>query len=371
MSGVIKSATEIVVEIKEDVEIVEPRVVLSEQTLGGGAKRKASAVTTHRSSTQTRKKPAGWRGTAGTETARGRKYVDGSEDYSANEDESFIEADNRSGEEGKGVDDYDDDDHGDEELDGEPSSHKRKVSARETKRKGSKVEKRKKSKGSNEGHTADDTTLDGGEECEGHMSSTYFQDKKSSGLPKAGGRSMVERARITENDYDDCIAQNVNSKGEESSKSQKKQSGGSATATPSKTAKTPQVTPSKSKGATVQRVKGLDDAQQAGGKAEISKPSSVRKGGGGGFNPSWRGGDRKQPPMAGQKEMPKGADQCLKGNCFVVSGVLDSLRREEAEDLIKQYGGKVTQAVSGKTDFLLLGSVLDDGRAPEEGRWVG
>lgn len=34
----------------------------------------------------------------------------------------------------------------------------------------------------------------------------------------------------------------------------------------------------------------------------------------------------------------------------------------------EQYGGKVTGAVSSRTHFLLLGTVLDDGRPPEEGR---
>lgn len=33
-----------------------------------------------------------------------------------------------------------------------------------------------------------------------------------------------------------------------------------------------------------------------------------------------------------------------------------------------QYGGKVAKAVSGKTTYLLLGTELDDGRRPEEGR---
>lgn len=35
---------------------------------------------------------------------------------------------------------------------------------------------------------------------------------------------------------------------------------------------------------------------------------------------------------------------------------------------LAQYGGKVTGSVSSKTTFLLLGSELDDGRAPQEGR---
>jgi replication factor C subunit 1 len=70
--------------------------------------------------------------------------------------------------------------------------------------------------------------------------------------------------------------------------------------------------------------------------------------------------------MAGQKELPVGEYMCLafggKGKnpnetplSFVITGTLDSLQREEASDLIKKYGGKVAQAVSGKTDYLLAG----------------
>ena len=44
-------------------------------------------------------------------------------------------------------------------------------------------------------------------------------------------------------------------------------------------------------------------------------------------------------------------------------GLLDSLDRNGAEDFIKCHGGRVTGSVSGKTTYLLVGSVLEDGRA--------
>jgi replication factor C subunit 1 len=44
------------------------------------------------------------------------------------------------------------------------------------------------------------------------------------------------------------------------------------------------------------------------------------------------------------------------GKTFVISGVLDSLTRSDAEDFIKRHGGRLTQAVSGKTSYLLVGS---------------
>ncbi|CAN0024030.1 unnamed protein product [Ascophyllum nodosum] len=109
----------------------------------------------------------------------------------------------------------------------------------------------------------------------------------------------------------------------------------------------------------------LSPASKTADKSGSAKKSSG--GGGGGFRPPWRGGERMAPPNEGNKEVPAGAEQCLAGKAFVVSGVLDSLGREAAEDLIKQYGGKVTGSVSSRTTYLLLGSVLDDGRPPEEG----
>jgi hypothetical protein len=53
--------------------------------------------------------------------------------------------------------------------------------------------------------------------------------------------------------------------------------------------------------------------------------------------------------------MPRSHPECLSGKTFVITGVLDSLERPEAEDLIKRHGGRVTGSVSGKTSFLLVG----------------
>lgn len=46
---------------------------------------------------------------------------------------------------------------------------------------------------------------------------------------------------------------------------------------------------------------------------------------------------------------------CLTGLTFVISGVLESLERSEAADLVKKYGGRVTGSVSGKTSYLVAG----------------
>ncbi|CCG83102.1 Replication factor C subunit 1 [Taphrina deformans PYCC 5710] len=57
----------------------------------------------------------------------------------------------------------------------------------------------------------------------------------------------------------------------------------------------------------------------------------------------------------GSKEIPEGAEGCLSGLTFVFTGILQSLERTEAQDLVKRYGGKVTTAPSKNTSFVVLG----------------
>lgn len=62
-----------------------------------------------------------------------------------------------------------------------------------------------------------------------------------------------------------------------------------------------------------------------------------------------------EPPHAGSKALPAGHMDCLTGKTFVISGVMDSLKREEVEDFIRRHNGKVTGNVSGRTSFLVMG----------------
>jgi replication factor C subunit 1 len=64
----------------------------------------------------------------------------------------------------------------------------------------------------------------------------------------------------------------------------------------------------------------------------------------------------RTPPAAGSVELPVGAENCLAGLAFVFTGVLDTLGREEGQNLVKRYGGKVTGAPSSKTSYVVLGS---------------
>ncbi|XP_022765613.1 replication factor C subunit 1 isoform X3 [Durio zibethinus] len=103
--------------------------------------------------------------------------------------------------------------------------------------------------------------------------------------------------------------------------------------------------------------KDLESPVKSGGRGRGGRGASVgpasgrgRGGGRGGF---MNFGERKDPPHKGEKDVPEGAPDCLAGLTFVISGTLDSLEREEAEDLIKRFGGRVTGSVSKKTNYLL------------------
>ena len=59
--------------------------------------------------------------------------------------------------------------------------------------------------------------------------------------------------------------------------------------------------------------------------------------------------------MAQAKAEVKAAAQPLAGLTFVITGMLPTLGRDQARDLIKAHGGKVTDSVSKNTSYLLAG----------------
>ncbi|KAK4712854.1 hypothetical protein R3W88_018761 [Solanum pinnatisectum] len=107
-----------------------------------------------------------------------------------------------------------------------------------------------------------------------------------------------------------------------------------------------------------------------GGKGTSAAPSGGRGRGGGGRGGFMNFGERKDPPHKGEKEVPEGAPDCLAGLTFVISGTLDSLEREEAEDLIKRHGGRVTGSVSKKTTYLLCDEDIE-GRKSSKAKELG
>ncbi|XP_041642033.1 replication factor C subunit 1 [Cheilinus undulatus] len=65
--------------------------------------------------------------------------------------------------------------------------------------------------------------------------------------------------------------------------------------------------------------------------------------------------NRDGPRALGSKEIPQGAENCLEGCVFVLTGVLESMERDDAKSLIERYGGKVTGNISKKTTYLVQG----------------
>lgn len=61
------------------------------------------------------------------------------------------------------------------------------------------------------------------------------------------------------------------------------------------------------------------------------------------------------PSAPGSKEVPAGSPECLAGLTFVFTGELSSMGREDAQDLVKRHGGRVTSAPSGRTDYVVVG----------------
>ncbi len=56
-----------------------------------------------------------------------------------------------------------------------------------------------------------------------------------------------------------------------------------------------------------------------------------------------------------EEEIIADGNQKLAGKTFVVTGTLPTLKRDDAKTLIQKAGGKVTDSVSKKTDYLLVG----------------
>ncbi|GLJ21618.1 hypothetical protein SUGI_0402080 [Cryptomeria japonica] len=119
---------------------------------------------------------------------------------------------------------------------------------------------------------------------------------------------------------------------------------------------------------------GNENLPQHGGRGGVGRGGGGSniggRGRGGGRGPFGNFGERAAPPHKGEKEVPEGAENCLQGLTFVISGTLDSLEREEAEDLIKRHGGRVTGSVSKKTSYLLADEDVG-GRKSEKAKELG
>ncbi|KAF9974935.1 hypothetical protein BGZ73_001558 [Actinomortierella ambigua] len=69
----------------------------------------------------------------------------------------------------------------------------------------------------------------------------------------------------------------------------------------------------------------------------------------------WAYKNKAGPSALGSKEIPVGKPNCLAGLTFVFTGELSSIARNDAQDLVKRYSGRVTGAPSSKTSYVVIG----------------
>ena len=55
------------------------------------------------------------------------------------------------------------------------------------------------------------------------------------------------------------------------------------------------------------------------------------------------------------EESNAGINEMINGKTFVLTGTLEKYKREEASELIEKAGGRVTNSVSKKTDYVIAG----------------
>jgi DNA ligase (NAD+) len=60
-------------------------------------------------------------------------------------------------------------------------------------------------------------------------------------------------------------------------------------------------------------------------------------------------------PTGSAAAVKRPSSDTFAGKTFVVTGTLPTFSREQAKDFIEEHGGKVTDSVSKKTDYLVLG----------------
>lgn len=65
-----------------------------------------------------------------------------------------------------------------------------------------------------------------------------------------------------------------------------------------------------------------------------------------------------------QLERPKPHPNCLNGKTFALSGIFDDLSRDDCIHLIKVCGGSISNSVTRNTNYLVLGTELENGADP-------
>ena len=81
---------------------------------------------------------------------------------------------------------------------------------------------------------------------------------------------------------------------------------------------------------------------------------------------SQNGQEEGKKDDGGLKGVKDVADNAFDGLTIVVTGEFETISRSDLEKFIKDKGGKSPGSVSGKTNYLIAGSKLEDGRDVSE-----
>jgi replication factor C subunit 1 len=95
-----------------------------------------------------------------------------------------------------------------------------------------------------------------------------------------------------------------------------------------------------------------EKASVASDKDDKTKTTPGKKGGSKFYAAYMR---REGPKNPGSKRIPIGKKDCFAGLKFLVTGVMDSLDRQECQRIIEKYGGSCISGVTKKLDYLIVG----------------
>lgn len=77
--------------------------------------------------------------------------------------------------------------------------------------------------------------------------------------------------------------------------------------------------------------------------------------------------DALRDALGMDEEEKEEAKKPLEGLTIVLSGEFEFVSRPKLESTLRELGAKNTSAVSGKTDYLVVGYKLEDGRNIDQG----
>ncbi len=173
--------------------------------------------------------------------------------------------------------------------------------------------------------------------------------KKDENAPPPAKKSMSSKLAGKFEDEDEVVEEKPVSKNKEAKKSKKEKTPekfeDSPPAKKSKVTK-PEAVAKDSKAKVV-----IDDAKEKTDKnaAAIAKEKKA----GNKFYAAYM--RREGPKNPGSKPVPIGKTNCFKDLKFLVTGVLDSMDRDDCKKIVEKYGGSCISGVTKKLDYLVVG----------------